>query len=164
MNFTPGHAAEPVMAKSLAVFTIAFLASTLVMTPGGGGVAKYEIWAGAIYSHLSLHFPQCRPLLPCHAKLQRSRRWFWGLQLPRSFGRKVTRLKKKLCLKCWAAPSEKRFVPLSWVSWALARPLSNKNKDVLRTNQLVWIISTKKAKVSCSFAPWKLFHSIFNNF
>ena len=35
MNFMPGQAAEPVMAKSLAVLTMAFVASTLVMTPGG---------------------------------------------------------------------------------------------------------------------------------
>ena len=35
-----GQAAEPVMAKSMAVLTMAFLASTLVMTPGGreGGI------------------------------------------------------------------------------------------------------------------------------
>ena len=44
MNFMPGQAAEPVMAKSLAVLTMAFLASTLVMTPGGreGGLDKIK--------------------------------------------------------------------------------------------------------------------------
>ena len=40
-----GQAAEPVMAKSMAVLTMAFLASTLVMTPGGregGGLDKIK--------------------------------------------------------------------------------------------------------------------------
>ena len=46
MNFTPGHAAEPVMAKSLAVFTIAFLANALVMTPGGGGLQNMKYGQG----------------------------------------------------------------------------------------------------------------------
>ena len=71
MNFMPGQAAEPVMAKSLAVLTMAFLASTLVMTPGGreGGLDKIKKRARKSYSHLSLQFLQCRPLLPCREKL-----------------------------------------------------------------------------------------------
>ena len=33
----------------------------------------------------------------------------------------------------------------------------------LKTNQLFWLISTKKVKVSCSFAAWKIFSLISNH-